>query len=69
MTKKIKISSQFITLGQLLKLTGEISNGGQVKIFLEEEKIQVNNELENRRGRKLYKNDEILVNKKKYIIE
>ncbi len=69
MAEKIKINSEFITLGQLLKLAGEITNGGHVKFFLEENKIYVNNTLENRRGRKLYLNDEILVNNKKYIIE
>ncbi len=69
MTKKIKISTDFITLGQLLKLSGEIDNGGHVKFFLEENELYVNNELEKRRGRKLYINDEILVNNKKYLIE
>ncbi len=68
MIEKIEINSDFITLGQLLKLTGEISNGGHIKFFLEENKIYVNKELENRRGRKLYKKDEILVNNKKYVI-
>ncbi len=64
----INIDSEFITLGQFFKLTGEISNGGHIKFFLEENEIYVNGELEKRRGKKLYKNYEISFNEKIFII-
>ncbi len=57
MVQEIKIHTPYITLGQFLKFVDVISNGGQEKIFLLENKVYVNGELEQRRGRKLYPND------------
>lgn len=50
----IKINTEYITLGQLLKISNTISSGGMAKFYLSENKVFVNDELENRRGRKLY---------------
>jgi ribosome-associated protein len=47
----------FITLGQLLKVVGEIGSGGEVKPYLANETPLVNGEPENRRGRKLRAGD------------
>lgn len=52
--KQIKINTEFITLGQLLKISTIASSGGMAKMLLEELEIYVDNELENRRGKKLY---------------
>ena len=49
----IKIDTEFITLGQLLKMTDWISSGGEAKLAVKELKITVNGEKEDRRGRKL----------------
>lgn len=54
MKKNITISSEFITLGQFLKHANIISSGGMAKGYLAEHTILVDNELENRRGKKLY---------------
>ncbi len=62
--KRISITSEFITLGQLLKFAGIISNGGEAKGYLEENQILVNDEPDNRRGRKLYPGTRILINGK-----
>ncbi len=51
------ITSEYITLGQMLKETGVIDTGGMAKWFLSEHEIHVNGELENRRGKKLYNGD------------
>lgn len=59
MEKIVKIHSEFITLGQFLKYADIISSGGMTKIFLAESIVEVNGELENRRGKKLY-NDDII---------
>ena len=59
--KPIEISTEYITLGQFLKLADCISTGGQAKPFLQETSIKVNGEAENRRGRKLYDGDQIVV--------
>jgi len=66
--KKIKISTEYINLGQFLKFTNIIFNGGEAKIFLAENDVKVNNEFENRRGRKLYPNDVIVINEESYQI-
>ncbi len=67
--KEVKINTEFITLGQLIKFVGVISQGGEVKYFLSTNKILVNGEEDNRRGRKLYNNDVVeVVNKTKYVI-
>jgi S4 domain protein YaaA len=60
--KKIKITSEYITLGQLLKFADIIQSGGETKFFLSTNKILVNCELESRRGRKLYPGDLIEIN-------
>lgn len=55
--KTIPIQTEYIALGQFLKLADCISTGGQAKSFLQETEITVNGALENRRGRKLYAGD------------
>ena len=62
--KKIKISTPYITLGQFLKFADLISSGGETKFFLTENDVLINNEVDVRRGRKLYPGDEIVVNRK-----
>lgn len=54
MKETVLIDGEFITLGQLLKLADVISSGGMAKPFLEEYVVYVDNELENRRGKKIY---------------
>ena len=60
--KIIPITTEYIKLGQFLKVTGTISSGSDAKVFLSENKILVNGETENRRGKKLYKNYTVEIN-------
>ncbi|WP_431028530.1 S4 domain-containing protein YaaA [Lysinibacillus sp. LZ02] len=55
--KDIIIDTEFITLGQLLKITDAISSGGMAKWFLSENAVYVNGEVDDRRGRKLRDGD------------
>ena len=55
--KDIVIDTEFVTLGQLLKMTDAISSGGMAKWFLSENDVYVNGEIDNRRGRKLRDGD------------
>lgn len=55
--KRIEIWSEYITLGQLLKLANVISNGAEAKGYLSENMPLVNGTEDNRRGRKLYPGD------------
>ncbi|AUZ28590.1 MULTISPECIES: ribosome maturation protein RlbA [Bacillus] len=57
MANPISIDTEMITLGQFLKLADVIQSGGMAKWFLSEHEVFVNNEPDNRRGRKLYVGD------------
>ena len=64
----IEIESEYIKLEQFLKYINLVSSGGEAKLFILNNEIKVNDELENRRGRKLYKDDLIEINGVKYQI-
>jgi ribosome-associated protein len=57
--ENLTIDTEFITLGQLLKMTDAISSGGMAKWFLDEHIVYVNGEAEQRRGKKLRHGDVI----------
>lgn len=59
MSGTIKIATDYITLGQFLKLADIIDSGGAAKHFLAEYDVFVNGEAENRRGKKLFENDKV----------
>ena len=65
---KVTITTEYITLGQFLKLARIIQNGGDAKIFLLTTAVYVNGELEQRRGRKLRPSDVVKVSGKEYEI-
>ncbi len=65
----MKITTSYITLGQLLKFVGIAGSGGDIKYLLSETDITVNKEVERRRGRKLYPGDVVVVNNEEIIIE
>lgn len=60
--KTIKITSEYITLGQFLKFTNVISNGGEAKIFIANNKIFLNGQQIFERGKKLRSHDQININ-------
>ena len=66
---KLRKDEPFITLGVLLKIAGLIDTGGQAKWFLAENKVLVNGEEDNRRGRKLYHGDVVEVLNHSFVID
>lgn len=66
MVEKLIIDSEFITLGQALKILDLVSSGGQTKNFLNSNPILINGELDNRRGRKIRANDTLIILGKTY---
>lgn len=60
--KKIKIETEYITLGQFLKFTNVIINGGEAKNYIAFNEIFVNDELIKARGKKLFPSDKININ-------
>ncbi len=67
--KKVKITTEYITLGQFLKFTGLIRSGALAKEYLIANNVLVNDEKEDRRGRKLYKGYIIVINDLKFELE
>lgn len=65
---KISIKTEYITLSQFLKLSNIVSSGGEAKNYLLNNKILVNKEEENRKGKKLYKGDHIFIKNKDFEI-
>lgn len=61
MAEKIKLNTEFITLGQFLKLADVIQTGGMAKWFLSENDIFINGEQDQRRGRKLRAGDKVKI--------
>ena len=60
--EKVRISTEYITLGQFLKLCNAVDGGGEAKVIINEGLVMVNDEVDTRRGRKLYENDIVSYN-------
>lgn len=57
--KVVKISGEYITLGQFLKFQNIILSGGEAKTFILDHLILVNHILTKQRGKKLKPKDQI----------
>lgn len=66
--EEVSINSEFIKLDSFLKWCGAVSLGSEAKIYILDEKVKVNNEIETRRGKKLYKGDTVEFDNKIYKI-
>lgn len=63
---QIAITTEYITLGQFLKFAGIIDLGSEAKLFLQENEVLVDGEVENRRGRKLRGGEVVVVDGRTY---
>lgn len=59
---EIQIRDEFIKLGQALKLAGVVDDGVEAKIVIQDGKVKVNGEVDDRRGRKVHVGDVISYN-------
>lgn len=66
--EEVSINSEFIKLDSFLKWCGAVSLGSEAKIYILDQKVKVNNEIEIRRGKKLYKGDTVEFDNKIYKI-
>lgn len=55
--QEVAISTEMIRLGQLLKLAGLVEDGAHAREVLASERVTVNGEPDNRRGRQLVPGD------------
>ena len=67
--KDIKIYTEYITLGQFLKIADIIQTGGEAKMYLSDATVLVNGINDNRRGRKLREGDVIEVENQVFVIK
>ena len=58
---KLRKDTEFITLSQLLKMEGIVQSGGEVRFYLEDNVVLVNDIIEVRRGKKLRVGDKITI--------
>ena len=56
---QIRETDEFIKLGQALKLAGVVEDGVEAKYAIQDGLVQVNGEVDQRRGRKVYEGDVI----------
>lgn len=59
--EEIKIKTESINLDQLLKWANIVSSGGEGKHLIVTGQVQLNNQIETRRGKKVYPGDTITV--------
>ena len=57
--ENVTIKDEYIKLGQLLKLAGLVGSGTDAKFVINEGLVEVNGEVETRRGKKIYPNDTV----------
>ena len=67
--EKVKISTEFIKLDQFLKWLAVVDSGSQAKQVILDGKVKVNDEVETRRGRKIYPEYKIEIFDKIYVVE
>ena len=68
-TTKITINTEYITLGQFLKLADIIQSGGEAKSFLAQNEVEIDGISDNKRGRKLRGGEVIEILGQKYEIK
>lgn len=64
----VPIDSDGIRLGQLLKLVSIVDQGSDAKVLLAEGRVQVNGEVEVRRGRQLVRGDVVAVDAEDFTV-
>lgn len=64
-----EINTEYIKLDSLLKGVNAVSSGGEAKILIAEGQVQVNGEVELRRGRKLYPEDRVGLGKNVFTVK
>ena len=63
------MATDYIKLDQFLKVIQVAASGGEAKLMIRNGAVSVNGEMELRRGRKLYDQDEVTVDEVSYVVE
>lgn len=65
----IKLRDEYIKLGQALKAANLVEDGVEAKLVIQDGLVKVNNEVDIRRGRKLYDGDVVSFDRQELRIE
>ncbi|HAP03224.1 MAG TPA: RNA-binding protein [Lachnospiraceae bacterium] len=68
MEVQIRETDDFIKLGQALKKAGLVGSGVEAKEVIQNGEVEVNGEVDTRRGRKLYDGDKVSFNGEELVI-
>ena len=68
MEVQIRETDDFIKLGQALKKAGLVGSGVDAKEVIQNGEVEVNGEVDTRRGRKLYDGDKVSFNGEELVI-
>ena len=68
MQVQIRETDEFIKLGQALKKAGLVGSGVEAKEVIQNGEVEVNGEVDTRRGRKLYDGDKVSFNGEELVI-
>ena len=69
MDNKVKITTEFIKLDQLLKFSGAVSIGSEAKQMILDGKVSVNGETCLMRGKKIRPGDIVTINGNNIVVE
>ena len=64
---EIKMKTEFIKLDSFLKWAGAVSQGSEAKAYILNGEVNVNGEVELRRGKKIYPGDKVEYNGETYL--
>lgn len=63
------MTDEVIKLDQFLKLIGLVETGGEAKLLIQNGEVQVNDEVETRRGRKLAAGDRVTLQGRTFLVK
>ncbi len=64
-----EIETEYIKLDSLLKAVNIVGSGGEAKLVIADGLVRVNDELELRRGRKLYPGDRVCLDGHEFLVK
>lgn len=64
----LREGEDFIKLGQMMKKAGIVSSGLDAKFLIQNGQVQVNGQVDSRRGRKLYEGDQVTFEGRTFVV-
>ena len=64
----LREGEDFIKLGQMMKEAGIVSSGLDAKFLIQDGQVQVNGQVDSRRGRKLYEGDQVTFEGRTFVV-